>query len=215
MTSVFFWDVQKWSKTRSLSDNQLYSRYRTSSGSLKTNFFQATIALILKEKIYNSVSRLFNQLLKLIWESAISFLLGPSKMAKKNMLHVGQYIFLALCIIRHWFLKKYAYFSLRPEFLVPTKIMVNYQTSQYEPLNNFCYLSCLGIFKYVRNILQFTVSLDYPVKTCIQNICYFFVTTKIPRTAFKKPLRSWNPEIWYSCLCSQQAEHSYRLIYAF
>ena len=41
--------------------------------------------------------------------------------------------------------------------------MVNYQTSQYELLNLFCYLSRLGVFQYVRNILQFTVSLDHPV----------------------------------------------------
>ena len=41
--------------------------------------------------------------------------------------------------------------------------MVNYQTSQYELLNLFCYLSRLGVFQYVRDILQFTVSLDYPV----------------------------------------------------
>ena len=41
--------------------------------------------------------------------------------------------------------------------------MVNNQTSQYALLNLFCYLSRLGIFQYVRDILQFTVSLDHPV----------------------------------------------------
>ena len=47
--------------------------------------------------------------------------------------------------------------------LAPSKIMVNYKTSQYEHLNLFCHLSCLGDFQYVRDIFQFTVSLDHPV----------------------------------------------------
>ena len=42
--------------------------------------------------------------------------------------------------------------------------MVNYQTSQYYLLNKFFYLSSLGVFQYVRDILQFTVSLDHPVE---------------------------------------------------
>ena len=41
--------------------------------------------------------------------------------------------------------------------------MVNYQTSLYEMLNFFLYLYRLGIFLYVRDILQVTVSLDHPV----------------------------------------------------
>ena len=41
--------------------------------------------------------------------------------------------------------------------------MVNYQTSQYEILNLFCYSSHLGVFKYVRDKLHVTVSLDHPV----------------------------------------------------
>ena len=39
-----------------------------------------------------------------------------------------------------------------------SKIMVNYQTIQY----NFFNLSFLCVFQYVRDILQFTVSLDHP-----------------------------------------------------
>ena len=46
--------------------------------------------------------------------------------------------------------------------------MVNHQTSQYELLNLFCYLSRLGVFQYVIDILQFTVSLDHPVLKCIE-----------------------------------------------
>ena len=42
--------------------------------------------------------------------------------------------------------------------------MVNNQTSQYELLNNFFSLFRLGIFQYVRDILQLTVLLDHPVQ---------------------------------------------------
>ena len=42
--------------------------------------------------------------------------------------------------------------------------MVNNQTSQNELLNkNKNYLSCLGIFPYVRVILQYSIPLDHPV----------------------------------------------------
>ena len=41
--------------------------------------------------------------------------------------------------------------------------MVNYNTSQYENLELIFYLSCFGVFQYVRDILQFTVSLDHPL----------------------------------------------------
>ena len=41
--------------------------------------------------------------------------------------------------------------------------MVNYQNSQYELLDLFVHLSCLGVFQFIRDILQFTVSLDHPV----------------------------------------------------
>ena len=47
--------------------------------------------------------------------------------------------------------------------MAQSQIKVNFQTSQYELLNLFCYLSRLGVFQYVREILQFTVSLDHPV----------------------------------------------------
>ena len=40
--------------------------------------------------------------------------------------------------------------------------MVNNQTSQYVILN-FLYMSCLGVFQYVRDILQVTVLIDHPV----------------------------------------------------
>ena len=48
--------------------------------------------------------------------------------------------------------------------------MVNCQTSQYELLNLFGYFSRLGIFQNVRDILQFTVSLDHPVPTFLSTL---------------------------------------------
>ena len=47
--------------------------------------------------------------------------------------------------------------------MAQSKIMVNKQTSQYELLNKTNYLSHLGIFQYVRDILQVAVSIDHPV----------------------------------------------------
>ena len=41
--------------------------------------------------------------------------------------------------------------------------MVNNQTSQYELLNKKNNLTCLGIFQYVRVILQYSIPLDHPV----------------------------------------------------
>ena len=41
--------------------------------------------------------------------------------------------------------------------------MVNNQTSQYKLLNKKNYLSCLGIFQYVRVILQYSLPLYHPV----------------------------------------------------
>ena len=41
--------------------------------------------------------------------------------------------------------------------------MVNYQASQYVLLNLIFYMSCLGIFQYVRIILQYSLPLDHPV----------------------------------------------------
>ena len=47
--------------------------------------------------------------------------------------------------------------------LVQCNLMVNYQTSLYEILNLFFYLSRLDVFQYFRDLLQVTVSLDHPV----------------------------------------------------
>ena len=41
--------------------------------------------------------------------------------------------------------------------------MVNYQTSQYGLIKLLFYLSRLGVFQYVRDILQVIVSIDHPV----------------------------------------------------
>ena len=41
--------------------------------------------------------------------------------------------------------------------------MVNYQTSQYKLLHLVFNLSRFGVFQYVRDILQVTVSIDHPV----------------------------------------------------
>ena len=41
--------------------------------------------------------------------------------------------------------------------------MVNQQTSKYVLLNYFFYISCLGIFQYVRDILQNSLPTDHPV----------------------------------------------------
>ena len=41
--------------------------------------------------------------------------------------------------------------------------MVNNQTSQYELMDLNSYLSCLGVFQHVREILQMSLSLDHPV----------------------------------------------------
>ena len=46
-----------------------------------------------------------------------------------------------------------------PNCFAQSKSMVNYQTSQYYLLLLFF----LGVFQYVKDILQFTVSLDHPV----------------------------------------------------
>ena len=42
--------------------------------------------------------------------------------------------------------------------------MVNYQTSQYVLLNFILFLSCLGVFQYVREILQNSLPIDHPVE---------------------------------------------------
>ena len=42
--------------------------------------------------------------------------------------------------------------------------MVNYQTSQYKLLHLVFNLSRFGVFQYVRDILQVTVSIDHPVE---------------------------------------------------
>ena len=47
--------------------------------------------------------------------------------------------------------------------------MVNYQTSQYEIVNLLFYCYRLGIFQYVRDILQVKVSLDHPVYALYTN----------------------------------------------
>ena len=60
--------------------------------------------------------------------------------------------------------------------------MINNQTSQYELLNTIFYLSRLGIFQYVRDILQFTVSLDHPVTSTS--------TATEPLPAITPPLRT-------------------------
>ena len=48
-------------------------------------------------------------------------------------------------------------------FLAQSKIMVNNQTSQYELLIFTFYLSRLGIFQCVREILQLSLPIDHPV----------------------------------------------------
>ena len=51
-------------------------------------------------------------------------------------------------------------------FLAQSKRMVNNQTSQYELLNKNIKSSRLGIFQYVRVILQDSLPLDHPVHYC-------------------------------------------------
>ena len=41
--------------------------------------------------------------------------------------------------------------------------MVHYETSHNKLLNFIFYMSCLGIFQCVRDILQVTVLIDHPV----------------------------------------------------
>ena len=48
--------------------------------------------------------------------------------------------------------------------------MENYQTSQYVLLNFFFCMYCLCVFQYVREILQFTVSLDHPIAKIVLNV---------------------------------------------
>ena len=50
--------------------------------------------------------------------------------------------------------------------------MVNYQTSQYELLNLLFFWSRLGVFQYIRDILQVTVSLDHPVPSFSDDPCH-------------------------------------------
>ena len=45
--------------------------------------------------------------------------------------------------------------------------MVNNQTSQYKLLFKFFYLSCGGIFQYVRAILQLSLPIDHPVAVIV------------------------------------------------
>ena len=54
--------------------------------------------------------------------------------------------------------------------------MVNNQTSQYELLNNTFYLSPLGIFQYVRDILQNSLPADHPVCVFVNEV---FCTTVV------------------------------------
>ena len=49
--------------------------------------------------------------------------------------------------------------------------MVNNQTSQYKLLNFIFYMSCLGVFQYVRDILQVTVLIDHPVFVIVDKNC--------------------------------------------
>ena len=48
--------------------------------------------------------------------------------------------------------------------------MVNDQTSQYELLNKKINLSRLGIYQYVRVILQYSLPLDHPVAPSIRKV---------------------------------------------
>ena len=68
------------------------------------------------------------------------------------------------CIISHFpLIPENMQFFLMTKILAKSKRMVNNQTSQYELFDLFSYLSCLGVFQDVRDILQLSLSLDHPV----------------------------------------------------
>ena len=69
------------------------------------------------------------------------------------------------CIINHFPMisQKNCNIFLMAIFFPKTKIIINSQTFQYEHLKTNFNLSCLGIFQYVRVILQVSLSLDHPV----------------------------------------------------
>ena len=78
----FFWDFYKLSKMRSMSDNQLCSRFRRSS-SLRKLIFSSHHSTDFERKIYCSESTIFTQFLKLTLGCGISFSDGAIKNGQK------------------------------------------------------------------------------------------------------------------------------------
>ena len=57
--------------------------------------------------------------------------------------------------------------------MAQSKRMVNNQTSQHELLNPNKYLSRLGIFQCVREILKLSLPIDHPVDALNTDIFFF------------------------------------------
>ena len=134
-------------KMHLLLDNQLCSRFKRSSSSLKPTF-SSHYSIDIKRKKRNSKLTLFNEFLRLIWECDLSLSAGAYKNGKKMHWILDNKLDLTPCINSYFpLISKNGNFGNGQ-----SKRMGNNQISQYELLNKKNYLS--HIFQYIIVVLQ-------------------------------------------------------------